>query len=75
MSAFIVSARTAAQLSSQIDRFNAANGGACSCNFGRDRSTKLWWAHQSHGRDARTHMAFAELVAYVQRDMDAITAE
>lgn len=55
-------ARNGAQLSSQIDRYEAANPEGLKFNFGR-ATDGTWYVHGEFGGMLRDRLSFAEMIA------------
>lgn len=68
--AFEITARNSAHLSLQMDRFNAGRADQVHVNWGREGDRRTWYAHAEFGRGLKTHLSFAEVVDYVQRQID-----
>ncbi|WP_108398285.1 hypothetical protein [Devosia submarina] len=68
-SSFTITARNAAHLSAQVDRFIATlpEGHSFPVNFGRDRTT--WW-YTYAGHHEVTDLTFDGLVALIQQTID-----
>lgn len=67
----IFTARNAAQLSRQIDRFNTEHPEAeITVNFGR-QPDGLWYAHGPYGRKPQNYLSFTDVVDYCEQEARA----
>jgi hypothetical protein len=76
MNSYVLTATTSDELSDQVDAFNELDDvktfehRKCYCNWGREGDMDTYFANGTYGKNVRTNLSFAEVVAYVQEDMD-----
>lgn len=77
MKRFVLTARTPAELSDQVDAFNELDEvepfehRKCYCNWGREGTRATYFANGKYGANVKTGLEFDAVVAYVQADIDA----
>ena len=65
------SAANSKQLLAAVEQFNAAHpDDPLHVNWGRERSTSMWYAHGKYGNTLKTGLRFSEVVAYVNEALE-----